>query len=205
MQQKRQSLTEAVEEASREAEDLRDRSFENEDAPELLPGAMDIRNCTFTGCHLTDCRFEHTGFENVVFRNCDLSGCRFFEGGLKNIRFEDCRLLGTVMTDCTLNTVTLSGCAARYLSLSGCTLKNCRMEQCSCTGGALIALKLRKTAFDGCDFTRCDFRSTDLGGCDLSGCVIEGCTWTPGLLKDLTVNIQQAVELSRLLGLNIII
>ena len=72
-----------------------------------------------------------------------------------------------------------------------------------CSGGALISLKLHKTGFSGCDFTGCDFRSTDLSGCDLSDCTIEGCTWTPGLLKGLTVNLQQAVELSRLLGLNI--
>lgn len=203
MPQKKLSLSDAVDEARREALDLRDRHFEAEDAPELAPGVMEIRDCTFTGCHLTDSRFDHTGFENVVFRRCDLSGCRFFEGGLKNVRFEDCRLLGAVLTDCTLNTVTLSGCAARYLSLSGCTLKSCRLEGCMCSGGALISLKLHKTGFSGCDFTGCDFRSTDLSGCDLSDCTIEGCTWTPGLLKGLTVNLQQAVELSRLLGLNI--
>ena len=103
-----------------------------------------------------------------------------------------------------LNSVTFSGCGARYLYLSGCTLKNCLLERCMCAGGGLISLKLQKTIFDGCDFTGCDFRSTDLAGCDLSGCTIEGCTWTPERLKNLTVNMQQALELARLLGLNII-
>ena len=131
------------------------------------------------------------------------AGWRFFEGGLKNVRFEDCRLIGTVMTDCTLNSVSFSGCGGRYLYLSGCTLKSCRLENCICGGGALISLKLHKTGFSNCDLTGCDFRGTDLSGCDLSDCIIEGCTWTPGLLKNLTVNLQQATELSRLLGLNI--
>ena len=204
MPQKKPSLSDAVAEALREESDLRNLTFVQEDAPELSPGSMDLIGCTFTSCHLTDCRFDHTGFQNVVFDRCDLSGSRFFEGGLKDVRFVDCRLIGAVLTDCTLNSVTFSGCGARYLYLSGCTLKNCLLERCMCAGGGLISLKLQKTGFDGCDFTGCDFRSTDLAGCDLSGCAIEGCTWTPELLKNLTVNMQQALELARLLGLNII-
>ena len=64
MPQKKPSLSDAVAEALREESDLRNLTFVQEDAPELSPGSMDLIGCTFTGCHLTDCRFDHTGFQN---------------------------------------------------------------------------------------------------------------------------------------------
>ena len=204
MPQKRPNLPEAVAEALREETDLRGLTFDHEEAPGLSPGAMDLKDCSFRGCCLTDCRFDHTGFENVVFERCDLSGSRFFEGGLQRVTFLDCRMMGTVFTDCVLRESKLSGCGARYLYLSGCTLKHSRLMDCQCQGGAMISLKLQKVTLETCDFTGCDFRGTEMGGLDLSSCVIEGCMRSMDKLKNVTVNLQQAVELSRLLGLNIV-
>lgn len=108
------------------------------------------------------------------------------------------------MTDCLLRQVTMDQCSARYLQLSGCGLKDCHLTDSVFTGGAFTGVTLQRTETARCDFDRCDLRGTDLGGMDLSTCQIEGCTWSPDKLKNLTVNLQQAVELSRLLGLNIV-
>ena len=71
-------------------------------------------------------------------------------------------------------------------------------------GGSLSRSKLGKAKVDRCDFTRCDFSGAELTGLDFSRCTIEGATWAIGSLKHVTVTTAQAVELSRLLGLNIV-
>ena len=84
------------------------------------------------------------------------------------------------------------------------TLKAIVAQDCNLSGGSLSRCKLDKAKVDRCDFTRCDFSGAELSGLDFSHCTIEGATWTIDKLKNVTVTTAQAVDLARLIGLNIV-
>lgn len=197
-------LRELLEDASREFYDLHDLTVIEEDAQDLALGSIEIKGSDFAGCSFLDSRFDGTGLDRVSFRNCDLSGCSFSGCGLREVTFSGCRMMGTNFTDCTLSHCRMEDCQGKYMGLVVCDLKHTVLEDCTLMGGSLSRSKLGKAKVDRCDFTRCDFSGAELTGLDFSRCTIEGATWTIGSLKNVTVTTAQAVELSRLMGLNIV-
>ena len=197
-------LRELLEDAWEEVYDLHDLMVIEEDAQDLSLGSIEIKSSSFSGCSFLDSRFQGTGCDHVTFRNCDLSGCSFDRCGLREVTFLDCRMMGTNFSDCTLSHCRLEGCHGKYMGLVVCDLKHSVMEDCNLSGGSLSRCKLDKAKVDRCDFTRCDFSGAELSGLDFSHCTIEGATWTIDKLKNVTVTTAQAVDLARLIGLNIV-
>lgn len=197
------SLTEHLLQATEEGYDLRGLEFKGEEVVEISAGSIDLKNCSFSHCTFSDCKFDRTGFQNVTFLGCDLSGTSFLDCGLKQVTFQDCRLFGTVFDRCIINTGAFERCAAKYLRLSGCTLRSVILRDSNFSGGSLARMKCAKTSVDKCDFSRCDFTDSDLYGFDFTRCTLDGATWSLSGLKGVTVTAAQALEFSRLLGLNI--
>lgn len=198
-----QSLADHLLRATEEGYDLRSLELTGEEVIEAKTGSIDLKNCSFSHCSFSDCKFDRTGFQNVSFINCDLSGTSFLDCGFKQVIFRDCRLFGTVFDGCVINTGSFEGCAAKYLRLSGCTLRSVALKDSNFSGGSLARLKCVKTTVDKCDFSRCDFSGSDLYGFDFTRCVIDGAIWSLDGLKGITVTAAQALEFSKLLGLNI--
>ena len=198
-----QTLSDLLRCATEESFDLRGLSLENEEVFEETVGTIDLKDCSFSHCTFSDCRFDRTGFQNVRFVGCDLSGSSFSDCGFKQVYFEDCRLFGTVFDRCLLNTGHFSRCSAKYIRLSGSSLRSFPLEESNFSGGSLARLQCKNTSVKKCDFTRCDFSESQLSGFDFTDSLIDGATWSLDGLKNVTVTTLQALELARLLGLNI--
>ncbi len=200
----KKSLRDCLLEASEEVYDLRDLQEIGEEAENLSLGSIDLKECSFSGCSFLDSRFQATGFDRVVFRDCDLTGCSFSECGLRQVTFLGCRMLGTNFSDCTLTGCRFEDCQGKYMGLVACTLKQPVLSDCSMSGGSLSRSKLQRPSISRCDLTRCDFSGAELGSVDLSTSAIDGATWTISQLKNITVTTAQAIDLARLMGLNIV-
>ncbi len=199
-----QKLKGTLDRCSLEEIDLRGAVFSGEDAPDLTIGSIELADCTFSHCSMTDCCMEGTGLSRVVFEDCDLSGTVFNSGGLKDVTFRSCRMLGVGFIECTLNQVHMENCIGRYLNLASSTIKESSLSGGNYVGSAMTRLKLRKTMMTDCNFSRTDFTGTDMNGVDMSSCNLDGAIWSSELLRGMQVNTVQALELARLLGVEIV-
>lgn len=91
-----------------------------------------------------------------------------------------------------------------YLSLSECKLDRVIFEECRLRESLWGDVKLPKVRFDHCDLNRAQWLRTPLMGIDLSTCQIPG--WNISLfdLKGAKVTAAQVIELSGLLGVEIV-
>lgn len=199
------SLSEVFDQSYNEELDILHTAYEGEEVFASELGAVWVYDCTFTRCSISRCRFDHTILENLTFEGCDLSGCTLLDCGLKNVVFRNCRLTGATFSGCVLSGVTFEDCSAGYVTLSGCTLKQCRLQGGTFAEGSLAGCRIKKTTVSRCDFTRCDFTGAEIGEFDFSDSKIDGAIWSLDKLRGVSVNMNQALELSRLLGLNIVL
>ena len=82
----------------------------------------------------------------------------------------------------------------------------CEAEECSFQDAFLSEVRLKKTRFSKADFTGADFFMTSLKGLDLSDSILEHITVSDSYreLAGLKVNMFQAAELAKLMGIKIV-
>lgn len=194
-------LAETMAAAIQNGTDITDCRFSGDAGVQDLYG-LAIERCVFQSCHLTGCDFTHTTLSDVRFEDCDFSGCRFDDAGLQRVSFRDCRALGARFDNAALEQVRIHGGCFDYANLSRTELKQCVLTGSfreASFGGSVW----KKSTVGGCDFTGSDWIRAQIGGLDFSTSEIGGTLFSLDGLKNVTVSAEQAVQLAKLLGLNI--
>lgn len=114
---------------------------------------------------------------SVEFTGCDLSQLRWESSRLNRVRFTNCKLLGAALTGLSLEDVVFERCRLDFAELTelqskgaviftGCTLPEATFDGCDLSGAAFDDCNLRATTFG-----TGTYKGTDLRGNDLSGLV----------------------------------
>ena len=179
---------------------------------EDLDLAYDVANgATFDGVVFRSCEFDGVDWSGSTFRDVVFRGCRFIrcnmEGcWLNRCDFVDCSAPGLNLLRARLSSVSFTLCDLSYANLSEGSIGPMAARDTRLTEAALQGAKLGQLRLDGCDLTRIDVFKTPLSGVDVSCCIVRGsCRLgrTTMTLRGLTVNAEQALALSGLLGIQL--
>ena len=105
---------------------------------------------------------------------------------------------GTVFDD-----VLISGCGARYGNFSEARFRSCRFRNTDVSEGSFGGSQFQKSAVENCRFRSTEFFHAGIAGLDFSSCSLEGAVFAVSDVKGITVSAEQAVELSKLLGIRV--
>lgn len=199
-------LLEDIRQAQLTDETIDEADYTKEVLSEADISRVDFSFVTFTGCRFIGCDFSGSSFRNTRFVNCDLSGCHLTGSYWKYFQITGCKAEGADLSESLFREGTAKENDFAYANFSCAGFENCRIEKGNFTEGFLSDVKLKKTAFCDCDFTRTDFFKTRLWGLDLSDCILTQNTFSDTLeeLRGVKLNALQAVEIAAILGIEII-
>ena len=111
--------------------------------------------------------------------------------------------MGTKFNDTSLKNVLFKDCLAKYSSLAFSKLNNIIISNCNFQDSNFQEVKLNKIEFQNSNLINCYFNKTSLNKIDLTTCDITGLDLGIPDLAGATVTTMQALELTRLLNINI--
>ena len=158
-----------------------------------------LENVVFSDVHCTRMEFSH-----VRFINCDLSNINLEEAIFHCVQFIGCKLVGSYFPEGTMQYVQFEDCVARYFNVGFNTLKEVAFSKCDLTEAHFGNCKHKKLSFNECLMERIDFGGTVLGGVNLATCAIAGMKVQLAHLRKAKVSTQQAIELAKLIGIEIV-
>ena len=142
----------------------------------------------------------------VTFRNCDLSNADLTGCSFQRVEFLDCKLMGTNLSEATMQHVAFERCKAEFANFALGRLRFVAHGQGVMRGAVFDECRLEKVAFSRCDLTQGEFRGTRLRGLSFADSDIRGMRVgevDSFELKGLKINALQAVDLVRLLGVEV--
>ncbi len=163
---------------------------------------MRFQKCVFQSCRFTGCDLSGASFEDVVLRHCDLSGikadrtyfcrCRLTDVKAAAANFIDCRLVHLELAESSLRGANLTGASIEQAHFAAVDLSDAWFSECRHKGLVL----------EECTLIRTSFFKTMLKGLDFTTSRMEGITVSNSgeELRGAIVNVQQAAELARVLG-----
>ena len=178
---------------------------------EDLDLAYDVANgATFDGVVFRSCVFDGVDWSGSTFRDVVFRGCRFIrcnmEGcWLNRCDFVDCSAPGLNLLKARLSSVSFASCDLSYANLSEGRIGPLVARDTRLTEAALQGAKLGQLRLDDCELTRVDVFKTPLSGVDVSRCTFAAPIVSGDYheLRGLTVNTEQALALSGLLGIQL--
>lgn len=164
------------------------------------------RRLEFSGCSFVRCRFEEISVRWLSFTDCVFDGCDFSNAGLRNaalrrVEIRSSRAVGTDISDAWLAHALFTGCRMDYAGYGKSKLESVRFEDCDLKETSFSGCLLKSAEFDRCDLSAAELLGTPLKGVDFRTCRIDGIRLAGGELYGAVVSPEQAVELSKLLGI----
>ena len=132
-----------------------------------------------------------------------MSNVSFIGSSIHRTQFINCKLIGARFDECNFKNVLFENVLGKYSNFSFTKINNVNFVECNMTESVLQDVKLEKSVFENCDLTNGFFNKTFLGKIDLTTCDITGIDVDIPNIYGTTVTTMQALDLSRLLGLNI--
>ena len=165
-----------------------------------------VQSCLFAGCLFPACVLRGSHFTDVTFRNCDLSNADLTGCSFQRVEFLDCKLMGTNLSEATMQHVAFERCKAEFANFALGRLRFVAHSQGVMRGAVFDECRLEKASFSRCDLTQGEFRGTRLRGLSFADSDIRGIRVgevDSFELKGLKINALQAVDLVRLLGVEV--
>ena len=198
------NLTAAVKNALAEDRDVSGFHFTDS----VLEGAggksIEFSCCVFEHCRFDELDFRHISFSDCIFIKCELSNVRLENAVFQRVSMQNCRMTGMELLRAALMSTLFENCMMDYLSLSESKLDRVLFSDCRLRESLWGDVKMPKVQFVNDDLARAQWIRTPLNGIDISSCGIEG--WNISLfdLKGAKVTAAQVIELSGLLGVEIV-
>jgi len=158
------------------------------------------------------CRFVHVNFSNIatsisfydcVFESCDFSNMIFDGGCFTRAKFSQCKLLGSRIINASIQEVTFSSCNLDYMSILESSLSHVSFTSSTMVEVRNFKLKLKEISFLDCQIIRLENISTSLKEIDFSASTLEGGTFSLSDLQGVTLNREQALNITKLFGIKI--
>lgn len=198
-------LEAVLQEADRFGDDISVRLFKNCAVADMEIERISFDKIIFDHCSFENVSFEGCSFGNVIFKNCSFVKCSFSGGIFSRCEFYASRSIGGDFTSASFIDLTFQNSSFRYANFTTSRFERACIKDCDMRGAFLARCSLENTVFSDTDFTEGEFYYTSLSGMDLTSCKIFGVRFSDGAseLKGVTVDIYQAAELARLLGVKI--
>lgn len=189
----------------REEECVRDLRFNGLAAGEESLRLLAAVQCRFVNCSFQSCSFEQSSFVDTVFQSCDFSNCDFSDSFFNRCEFRNCKGLGTKFAGSTVKNLTLAGCAMDFANFDACRLERVCVSDSRLKGAVFSQCRAKDVYWDRVNLTGASFFRTPLRGMDFTTSQIGSLVLSDGCeeLRGLTVDLYQAAELSKRLGLMI--
>lgn len=160
-------------------------------------------SCYFKNVIFEECKFSHIDMMDCIFEGCDVSNIIMSEGCMHRCEFHNCRMVGADFSNMVIKNILFDTNSNRYGNYSCSKLQNCIFKQMDMTSTNLNDMRIKDVIFDSCNLSLCEFIHTPLTNIDVSTSNIEGITITVDSMKGLCVSPNQAIDLSKLLGLKV--
>lgn len=196
-------LQEAVRQAAAGAEDIFGKTFRGCLFSDAEMVRMDFRECIFDSCRFSGTLFQRVNFVDVLFRGCDLSNANWQICSALRCRLENCKGVGGDFSGCKLQHFAVRDSNLTYSNFSAAGGKWIRFTDCPMDSSVFLECRLEKLDFENCSLVGANFTNTPLKGVDFSSDQIEGLLLSGTELAGARVNMYQAAQLAKLLGLKI--
>lgn len=177
--------------------------FEDEIFSMIEEEHIHLDGCYFKNIIFEECKFSHIDMMDCIFDSCDLSNIVMSEGCMYRCEFHNCRMVGADFSSMVIKNITFDTNSNRYGNYSCSKVQNCSFQHMDMTSTNFNDMQLKDVALQDCNLNLCEFIHTPLMNIDVSTCTIEGITITVDSMKGLCVSPSQAIDLSKLLGLNV--
>jgi uncharacterized protein YjbI with pentapeptide repeats len=182
---------EPIEECLIQEIDLSGRSI-----PSLIAWNSVLDHVSFASSRIAKFRLR-----DVRLVKCDLSNAVLHGFEAVRVEFVDCRMTGMRAVECHWEDILVENCDLRYAQFSNGRFRSSEFKSCNLGDADLRGANLEGAIFANTMLCRADLSKAGLRGTDLRGAEIEGVTVRPEDLRGTIVNVAQAMDLARLLGL----
>lgn len=179
---------------------FRGLNAEAEDLAHLIVSGARFENCRFWNCS-----FERAEFSDVIFQSCDFSGCNFHGSYFNRISFQSCKAVGAKFTENRMHHVMVRDCSMNYANFDNSILKEFLVENTELNSSNISQCSCKNVVWKNTGLVNASFFKTSLYGMDLTDCTINGLVLSDdnSELKGVIVDIYQAAELSKRMGITI--
>ncbi|MBE6050935.1 MAG: pentapeptide repeat-containing protein [Clostridium sp.] len=164
---------------------------------------FEIDSCKFTNIDFKGCSFERLDLIDVIFENCDFSNVSLIGSSIHRTEFINCKFVGTRFDESHFKNVLFEKSLGKYANFSYTKMENINIVETDISEAVFQEVKLNKVVFHECNMCDSFFDRTFLGKVDFTTCNINGISARIEDLRGVTVNSFQALDLTRLMGLNI--
>lgn len=200
----RDARSELLESMEKE-EDLSDLHLQQQNVEDERFDNLYFENVFFDHCTFSKTVMERCSFRNVVFDSCAFPNCDFSHSWFSQCEFKSSQLVGANFSECKFIDFTIEKSALRYANFTKAQFDKCAIVDSDLSDTFFAGCKLKSFETKESQYIRTEFFQTSLKGVDFSACDLEGICVSEYAeeLKGVIVNVYQAVELSKLLGLQI--
>ena len=108
-----------------------------------------------------------------------------------------------MFNNCRITKLNINNSVCKYINLVDLKTKELTIKDSDLTESSLFNIELNKTIFDNVNFTKSEIEEMSLKGIDLSTCKINNIKISPKALKGVIIDQFQALDLIRLLEVEI--
>lgn len=176
---------------------IRGVCLDNEDLSGICFHGVILENCKFIGC----C-FERASFVDAVFQNCDFSGSDFSSCYFNRCEVNRCKWMGANLSAVMLRHVTMTQNNFVMVTFDYSKWNTVRATENDMSSANFYQCEFTQFQFGDTRLCGAVFFKTPLKGMNLTNAQIDGLVVSDRLeeLKGAEVNLLQAVELAKLLG-----
>lgn len=186
-------------------DDMIDLHFRGQNLEDEAFYNLYFENVLFDHCTFSKVVLERCSFRNVVFDTCAFPNCDFSHSWFSQCEFKSSQLVGSNFGECKFIDFSIEKSALRYANITSAQFDKCAIVDCDLSDTFFAGCKLKSFETRESQYFRTEFFHTSLTDVDFSTCDLEGICVSENAeeLKGAIVNVLQAIELSRLLGLTI--
>ena len=165
--------------------------------------SVSLNSCIFKNVVFEYCDFRRIDMTDVIFENCDISNINLSYSSLYRVEFINCKLTGCNFNDATLKSVVFKNCLGRYLNFAFSKFSGVNIANSDFSFAVFQEIKNETLELDSNNLTKSIFTGTSLNNVDFTNSDINGIEVT---IKDVcggTFSVEQALDLSKLMGINI--
>ena len=171
-------------------------------------GEIDARNKHFFKCKFSKIDFSKVliggaRFDNCIFDNCTLQNVDLSKFGLYYCIFEKCKLFGVKVSNSKLKDVTFDNTEGMYNDFSYSSLVNVHFLDSILTYTNFEGIETKDLIYSHCNKKESVFYESNIRDVDFSSTEISDIKIDAKSLKGLIVSKEQAIALSRFLGIYI--
>lgn len=178
--------------------------FDGETITALDIDRLSLNKCHFKNVSFESCQFDRIDLMDTTFENCDLSHLKMMDGVIHRCEFKNCRMTGSDLSNCAIHNTLFEENTARYANFSFSKFKKVNFIQNQLVNTSFNECQYAKVAYEENNLSESEFINTKLAGIDFSTCDLNNIVIPIESLKGLTVSSEQAIQLAKLLGLNIV-